>query len=669
MSPSPDNATAPDDAPPPDEAMRLLGAARILPPGVGERVGLYELRAEIGRGAASAVFRAHQEAPVRREVALKVLLDPSASSSVATRFRRERALLARLAHPGIVPLLDAGEVEGASGSMHPWFAMPLVEGDAADRWCERFAASRALCLRILEEAARAVGAAHALGIVHRDLKPSNVLVSGTADSPTVHVIDFGIAKLLDASAGDAAASDATRAGAVVGTPEFMSPEQADLDQARVGPASDVYALGLLACVLLAGRVPGASGGQGGATPLGARLRAAAAREVPPLDELAGDRSLRGEVAWIVAKCLAPRPEFRYASGSALAADLERLRNGAPISAAPPDAGYEVTYVLRRHRAALLGAVAAIAAIVGGFWWNARTERARAEREASRSTELSQLLERARLQLQPLTGRGRGDAVDNTKAAEVAETLHAINRSALGPAAVETQQSALVLARAFDRVDRFADSEALYREMLAQAEATGRRGDVFGIGFWLGQNLRSQGGAKLDEARRLVEASIEYWQSLPSPPYSICNATIELGLIAGAAGDFDRRREMFEKGVACAEAGTGAGSLRRREAHGFLADHFREVGDFDSARAWYGKALDGLESLGDPAPSQGIGAESAAALRWRECWRGELVWMRVESARKAGQEPDDADLAALAELAVRIRGWDPGNQRLSRFEKP
>ncbi|MFM7135061.1 MAG: serine/threonine-protein kinase, partial [Planctomycetota bacterium] len=557
MSPSPDDATASDDAPPPDEAMRLLGAARILPPGVGERVGPYELRAEIGRGAASAVFRAHQEAPVRRDIALKVLLDPSASSSVATRFRRERALLARLAHPGIVPLLDAGEVEGASGSMHPWFAMPLVEGDAADRWCERFAASRALRLRILEEAARAVGAAHALGIVHRDLKPSNVLVSGTADSPTVHVIDFGIAKLLDASAGDAAASDATRAGAVVGTPEFMSPEQADLDQARVGPASDVYALGLLACVLLAGRVPGASGAQGGATPLGARLRAAAAREVPPLDELAGDRSLRGEVAWIVAKCLAPRPEDRYASGSALAADLERLRNGAPISAAPPDAGYEVTYVLRRHRAALIGAVAAIAAIVGGFWWNAQTERARAEREASRSTELSKLLERARLQLQPLTGRGRGDAVDNAKAAEVAETLHAINRSALGPAAVETQQSALVLARAFERVDRFADSEALYREMLAQAEATGRRGDVFGIGFWLGQNLRSQGGAKLDEARRLVEASIEYWQSLPSPPYSICNATIELGLIAGAAGDFDRRREMFEKGVACAEAGTGA----------------------------------------------------------------------------------------------------------------
>lgn len=658
-----------DDAPQPDEAMRLLGAARILPPGVGERVGPYELRAEIGRGAASAVFRAHQEAPVRRDVALKLLLDPSASSSVAVRFRRERALLARLAHPGIVPLLDAGEVEGTTGSMHPWFAMPLVEGDAADRWCERCAASRALRLRILEEAARAVGAAHALGIVHRDLKPSNVLVSGTADSPSVHVIDFGIAKLLDASPGDTASSDATRTGAVVGTPEFMSPEQADLDQARVGPASDVYALGLLACVLLAGRIPGAAREQRGDTPLGARLRAAAAREVPSLDELANDRSLRGEVAWIVAKCLAPRPEDRYASGSALAADLERLRNRAPISAAPPDAGYEVTYVLRRHRAALLGGAAALAAIVGGFWWNAKTERGRAEREASRSAELSTLLERARLQLQPLTGRGRGDAVDNAKAAEVAETLHAINRSALGPAAVETQQSALVLARAFDRVDRFIESEAIYREMLAQAEATGRRGDAIGIGYWLGANLRSQGGAKLDEARRLVEASLAYWQSLPLPPYSVCNATIELGLIAGKAGDFDRRREMLEKGVACTEAKTGVGHLRRREAYGFLADHFREVDDFESACAWYGKALDGLEALDGTSPPAGLGGEPAAALRWRECWRAELVWMRIESARKAGQEPDGADRAALADFAADIRGWDPGNPRLVRFEKP
>lgn len=649
--------TATPDSPSDREARRLLEAARHAPPGVGESIGPYRLVEEIGRGGHSAVFRAQQSSPVRREVALKVLIDPAPSANVAARFARERAVVARLRHPGIVPLIDAGEI-GPPEAAIPWFAMPLVDGESADRWCERVRAPREARLRVVELAARAVAAAHALGIVHRDLKPGNIMVSGDTADPQVHVIDFGVAKLLDPGieGGDGLS---TRVGGIVGTPEFMSPEQANLEGDKVGPTSDVYALGLVACVLLGGPIPGArSSADRASRPMGERLRSAAERETPQISRLASDRSLRGEVDWIVAKACARELEQRYANAGAFADDLARLRERQPIVAAPKDSGYAGFYALRRYRAPIAGVAIALAAIVGALAYTLTRESARAESEAARNQRLAALLETARVQLIPLTGKSRGDVVDDAKAIPLLEMMYAINMELLGAEANETQQSALVLARSYDRVDRFSEAEPIYRGLLARAVAQGRLGDQAYLRFMLGGCLRRIGVSRAGEAREVLDSALAHWRTLPTPLPATCGALIERGFVAGLEGKLDEQRAFLEQGIACTESTAPEGHMRRREALGFMGDFLLAQGDFAAARTYYGRALDGIQTDGDPV-----------ARRWNDVWLGENIWMDREDSRRAGAAFDPARQAELQAIAESLRKRDPVNERLKRWLEP
>lgn len=672
--PMPVDRAAPAD----DAARRLLAAARSSAPGVGEKIGPYDLVSEIGRGAASAVFRARQETPVARELAVKVLVDPSPSANVAARFRRERALLARLRHRGVVPLVDAGETAATDASPGvPWFAMPLVDGEPIDRWCERCGASRAVRLRLLEDAARAVGAAHALGIVHRDLKPGNILVAGPADAPEVFVIDFGIAKVLDdgllegVSVSPTPNGDAigTRVGAVVGTPEFMSPEQANLDGARVGPATDVYALGLVACLLLAGRAPGIERTPAESRPpVGARLRASADRIVPPLSELAGDRTLRGEVEWIVGTCCARDPHERYQNGDALADDLMRLREGRPIVAAPRDSGYEVSFALRKHRGSLVLGAAALAVALGSLGYSASRESARADAEHARNEEMSKALEKARLQLLPLTGRNRGDVVgDPAKAIEIAEAMHAINKSVLGDAASETQQSALILARAYDRVARHADAEPLFRWLLSQAmRSDTRMGDRAYLRMMLGGCLRRQGAARAAEAEALLrEALAGHEQHYPNSP-SVADTMIELAMVLEQLEKLDESRTNYELAVAQHAKVVGAGHIRTREARAFLAGFELNRGNRASARALYAAALDGMPARTVAGTPEAGDASRQHADRWRDIWEGELAWFDLDDALAAGQAPDPARVEILKTCLAGLENRKVDASRVERW---
>jgi serine/threonine protein kinase len=644
------------------QSRRLLDAARTAPPGVGEWVGPYELIAEIGRGGHSAVYRARQHEPVRRDLAVKILIDPAPSANVAARFARERALVARLRHPGIVPLIDAGEA-GPPGAAVPWFAMPLVEGESADRWCDRHGASRAVRLRVIELAARAVAAAHALGIVHRDLKPGNILVAGSADDPQVHVIDFGVAKLLDPDLESGEALS-TRVGGIVGTPEYMSPEQANLDSARIGPTSDVYALGLVGCVLLSGKLP--ADGPDGRTPLlagrpmGERLRAAAEREVPAPSVLAGDRTLRGEIDWIIAKCCARAADARYPNAGALADDLARLREGQPIVAAPRDSGYQVSYALRRYRAQLIGAALALGAVIAALAVESSRQRARAEFETERTKRLSALLETARVQLVPLTGRTRGDVVDETKAIPLLEMMRAINLELLGADANETQKSTLNLARAYDRIDRMAEAEGLYRAMLAHALRNDRRqGDWAFLRFMLAGNLHRQEPPRIDEAWELLELAHAYWSAMPDPPFQYCNVLIERANVAGLRGQHADQLRFLHEALACVDAKSGAGSLRRREIRCFLGDYHRERGNLAEARAWYLQAA-------DSAPPSSTDPSFQA---WIDAWTGELLWIDREEARISGHPFPPESAARFDELIRRVEARDRGNRRLRHWGTP
>ncbi|MCE2883484.1 MAG: serine/threonine-protein kinase [Planctomycetaceae bacterium] len=657
-------------ATPIDAALRLLEMARAEPPGVGERIGPFELLEEIGRGTHSAVYRARQQAPVAREVAVKILFDGDARGGIAGRFRRERALLARLQHPGVVPLLECGETEPtAARGPRPWFAMPFVAGEPIDRWCARHRADVGVRLLLIERAAEAVGAAHALGIVHRDLKPGNILVSGPIDRPEVHVIDFGIAKLRgDDGAGPTTAPDATatRVGAVVGTPEFMSPEQGDLDAARVGPSSDVYALGLVACLLLAGRVPGAAGAEAAEhapaeqPPMGVRLRAAATRAVPVPSRLAGDRRLRGETDWIVAKACATDPRERYATADALAEDLARKRLGQPIAAAPRDSGYTVAFVLRRHRVAIaLGAIA-VASVVALLSVLAIHERTRAEEEAGRRARLTELLEETRKSLVPLTGRARGDIVaDRSQAVAIASSMHAVNVELLGADAVESQRSALTLARALDRASRHAESEAIFRGLLAQAErAPDRQGDAALINTQLVGALRRQGSSRASEGLALADAALARHEALGDTMPSAIEIRIERGMLLDFLKRHEEARASLEQGLALALSRNGPSHFLTRQVRGFLADHDRVQGRADDARAAYLESLQGWPIPTPPFARQ-LEFEELLALGWR----GEVL--AIDCLRGTASEADRAELAALANgLEQQI----PGDPRPARWRE-
>ncbi|MFZ9914690.1 MAG: protein kinase domain-containing protein, partial [Phycisphaerales bacterium] len=546
---------------------------------MGERLGAYELVDEIARGTHARVFRARQREPVERELAVKVLSASSPSTSLAARFARERALLARIAHPGVVPLLDAGE-SGERGVA--WFAMPLVDGLPIDRWCSRNSAPRAIRLRLLEEAARAVAAAHALGVVHRDLKPSNILVSGGLADPRIHVIDFGVAKIL----GDEreTGGDGTRAGAVVGTPEFMSPEQADLDAARISPASDVFALGLVGYLLLGGAVQGvALGADSDArsrAPVGQRLRIASEREIAPISQTSGDRSLRGEIEWILARACARDPARRYANAADLADDLARLREGRAIVAAPRDSGYEALHLLRRYRAGIAVAVAVVLGLVGiGFYRAeaehriAEAERARADAERARREQLERVLEKARVQLEPLTGRRAGSIVDNQKALELAQTLHEVNIAALGELAVESQQSAFVLANALDRSDRHEEALAVFQRLLELAEPEpDRERDRPFLRMNVGALMTKIGPTRAAEAVVVLERALGEYEALPTRNPTECGCMAYLGKALDDLGRHADARARFERAIACEERFSRQGTVTYAVQIGFLADH-------------------------------------------------------------------------------------------------
>jgi eukaryotic-like serine/threonine-protein kinase len=357
---------------------RLLTASLLQPPGLGEQVGPFELVESIGSGGFGEVFRAVQREPFEREVAVKVLVGIERGASALSRFERERQVLVRLRHPGIVRLLEAGIT--ACGL--PWFAMDLVTGRTIDRWADESAPDLPTRLRVLRDLADAVAAAHRQGVLHRDLKPANVLIQEAESGPRVQVVDFGIAKVLDEGPSGEAT---TRAGHVIGTPEYMSPEAASLEADRLDTRSDVYSLGLVAFRVLAGRAalespPGTS--------FARRLQAAASPEIPRLStacrQPAWPRRLRGEIEWVVGRAISVDPADRYPSAGELKEEFDRLLAGEPVAAAPPSAAYQLRAFTRRHKAIVAAgafsflALAAATAVSVSFAISEAQQRSRAE---------------------------------------------------------------------------------------------------------------------------------------------------------------------------------------------------------------------------------------------------------------------------------------------------
>ncbi|MHC5018586.1 MAG: serine/threonine-protein kinase [Planctomycetota bacterium] len=307
-----------------------------------EQLGPYRILGELGRGGMGVVYRARRD-DLQKEFALKVILPGQGSDAEGiARFRREAQAAAKLgSHPGIVAVHDIGEAGGRT-----YFAMDLVEGTSLDDELQSGELSPKDAARIIGEAARAVAHAHGQGILHRDLKPGNIMLA--ADGRTL-VTDFGLAK---STSTDAESARLTKSGAILGTPAYMPPEQAD-GAGGVDARADVYALGATLYESLALRPPFEADSLYG-------LLAKIQREPPPpLRAVAG--AVPADLEVITLKCLEKRAEDRYATAAALAEDLEAFGAGRPISARPPSAARRLSGALRKRRGLVLAGAAAVGA--------------------------------------------------------------------------------------------------------------------------------------------------------------------------------------------------------------------------------------------------------------------------------------------------------------------
>jgi serine/threonine protein kinase/tetratricopeptide (TPR) repeat protein len=366
--------------------------------GPGTVIGPYKLLQEIGEGGMGAVFMAEQEHPLRRRVALKIIKPGMDTKQVIARFEAERQALALMDHQNIARVLDAGTTEAG----RPFFVMELVKGIPITDYCDQNHLTPQERLELFVPVCQAIQHAHQKGIIHRDLKPSNILITLRDGKPVPKVIDFGIAKAIDQRLTERTLF--TQFGAVIGTPEYMSPEQAQMGGLDIDTRSDIYSLGVLLYELLTGSTPLRRETLRDAA-FGEMLRRIKEEEPPkPSTRLSAStetlpsiaaqrhteparlaRMVRGELDWIVMKCLEKDRTRRYDTANGLAADLRRHLGHEPVEAGPPSAWYRLRKFGRRNRVALATAAVVSIALVAGTavsTWEA-IRATRAEREADR----------------------------------------------------------------------------------------------------------------------------------------------------------------------------------------------------------------------------------------------------------------------------------------------
>ncbi|GAB5536787.1 MAG: hypothetical protein Rubg2KO_30360 [Rubricoccaceae bacterium] len=488
----------------------------------GRRIGPYELVERVGEGGMGEVFRAERaDGAFEQTVALKLVKRGMDTDAVLRRFEAERAILARLDHPGIARLLGGGVTDDG----RPWFAMEYVEGEPIT------AASAALGLAerlaLFDGVCAAVQHAHARLVVHRDLKPSNVLVvdredtsssSGTTGlEPNIKLLDFGIAKLLDSPGGDASVLTVT--GVRPMTRPYAAPEQVRGEPITV--ATDVYALGVVLYELLTGR-----------RPFLATTIAEIERDVLETDPTAPSTALRGEqndaspvtarqlvgdLDVICLKALRKEPEARYATVEALREDLRRYREGLPVTAQAPTVGYRARRFVQRHRAGVLTTVGVVALLMAGtvlYTTRVQAERDLAETEAAKAQQTAQVLLNL-FDRDPLSGEdARSDTL--TLRAFLEESESAIEGELDGQPEVESEVLAL-LARLYLSLGRY------------------------------------------DRAEPLAERSLALRQALPDvSPSVLADGHSIVGIVRWKQGDYDGAEEQFQHALAGLRSAPGSG---------------------------------------------------------------------------------------------------------------
>lgn len=610
-----------------DEPVALAGLEAFLGSAVaarsGDRIGPYRLGRCLGEGGMGLVFEAEQLDPVRRTVALKLIKWGMDTRAVVSRFRAERQALALMDHPGIARVFDVG----ATGDGRPYFAMELVDGEPVTTFCERRQLRLEARLGLFSDICDAVQHAHQRGVIHRDLKPSNLLVREVDGRPQPVVIDFGIAKATGQDALER--SLLTVHGAVVGTPDYMSPEQADSAGVDVDTRSDVFSLGVVLYELLTGVrpfpevEPGPSGWElhrrrlAEESPRRPSTRAEPGRGAPDRGATAGPiprRRLRGDLDWITLRCLERDRGRRYPSAADLAADIRRHLKDQPVEAGPPDPLYRLAKFVRRHRAAVASAAAVALALLLGAGFavvglvearaaerDALEAREAAMREAAASSELADFMVDLFQVSNP--GEARGNSV----------TAREILDRGVQRIRDELDGQPLVQARLMDTMGDAYLQLGLYPEAAGLlGEAVALRSANLGTDspevadtlLALGQVQRRQ--LLLDEAEESFAASVRIRERAFGPESPQVGEVLRSqAVVHRLNGDTERALELLERSLGIAEAHHGPHHRETASVLNNLAVAAYQAGDLGRARNALERSLAILEpELGPDHPDVG-----------------------------------------------------------------
>ena len=603
---------------PPEDDGELDAVAPALE--VSERIGPYRLLRQIGEGGMGLVFEAEQTEPIRRRVALKIVKQGLDTREFVARFESERQAIAMMDHPCIAKVFDAG----ASAQGRPYFVMEYVEGTPITEYCDEHRLSVKQRLDLFVQVCEGVQHAHQKAIIHRDLKPSNVMVAEVDGKPVPKIIDFGVAKAMDQSLTDLTMQ--TNLGQLLGTPAYMSPEQADLDSHGIDTRTDVYALGVLLYEILVGERPFT---RQEFENLGFHEVLRKIREDEPprpsarlitmatsLDIAARERAcepmalrrrLRGDLDWITMKALEKDRSRRYETASSLAMDILRHLKDEPVLAGPPSKTYLVRKFVKRHRTGVAaGRVAATAVLLGIAGTTVGLVRAmHAERlaiqEAATATQVSAFLVDIFEVSDP--GQARGSTIT---AREILD---------MGAARVESE---------------------LADQPLTQARLLNTIGKVYrNLGLYEAAQSRLQ--TALDLNRRLAG----------SDDLTMATSLVELADLYIRLARYEEAESLLQEAMAVMGRRPDGDRLALARSFGELASVYRRQGRYREAEPLYQQShAIRVAVLGPEHPEVAGSLNGLAILAWNEgdYTQAELLYQQALEIWQQAYGEDHADVA-------------------------
>ncbi len=529
--------------------------------GQRETIPGYELIRSLGSGGMGHVWEAEQTDPVQRTVAVKIIRPELSSGQVLARFESERRTLALMNHPGIAQIFDAGITD----SGRPFFAMELVDGLPLTTFCDQACMSVRERLRLFVEVCEAIQHAHQKGVIHRDLQPTNVLVTRIDGRPSPKVIDFGIARLVDDAS--VPATLLTEAGVVVGTPEYMSPEQAGPGSNDVDTRSDVYALGVLLFELLTGSLPHQreDSSPAGMAHLFAEIRVAEAvlpsKRVTSLgpdaeraaalrgeDSIGLVRHLRRDLDWIAVKALEKDRARRYASVGNLVEDVRRFLRDEPVGVGPPGATYRFRKFVRRNSGLLAASAAILLALIAGLAGTlaglvrAQRESEYAQTQVAISQAVIEFLNEDLLAAVAPDIRGRDVTMREVLDAAAERIEGRFGDQPLAEASVRAS-----IGRTYVALGRLDDASPHLERALELREATLglESAETFDVLHDLGELRFYQGNGP--EAQEFIRRAYEGREIVlgPNDPATL-SALSDLGAVAQHNGDLDIAEESYRE---------------------------------------------------------------------------------------------------------------------------